>query len=142
MNIVHFTIPFSINIISALIIIIIATKLRLAARNESNFGSHLRQQFREHKHLLISPIGLVLLELPRLLLHFLLDCLKSPRDSVSLFLLGYFLAFIPPILTFIVFVLPSKTYMDDFKLAFKSLRKRLGMPKSADHRVERHHPPR
>jgi hypothetical protein len=123
MNIVHFIIPFSINIISALIVIVRATKRPVAARQKYSFRSNLWYQLGEHKHLLISSIGLVLLALPRLLLRFLLDCLKSPRDSISLFLLGYFLAFIPPLLTFIVFVLPSKSYRSDFKLAIKSIRK-------------------
>jgi hypothetical protein len=123
MNIVHFIVPFSVNIISALIVIVKATKRPVVAQQNNSFCSNLWYQFREHKHLLISSIGLVLLALPRLLLRFLLDCLKSPRDSISLFLFGYFLAFIPPLLTFIVFVLPSKSYRSDFKLAIESIRK-------------------
>jgi hypothetical protein len=123
MNIIHFSIPFSANIISALVIIIRATKRPVAARKKSSFCSNLWHQLKEHKHLLISSIGLVLLALPRLLLRFFLDCLKSSRDSIALFLLGYFLAFIPPSLTFIIFVLPSKSYRNDFKLAMKSIRK-------------------
>jgi hypothetical protein len=31
------------------------------------------------------------------------------------FLFGYLLAFIPPMLTFIIFVLPSKNYKDEFR---------------------------
>ncbi len=123
MNMVHFIAPFSINIISTFIIIITAAKSRSAAQHQNSFRSNLCHQFREHKHLLISPVGLVLLALPRLLLHFLLDCLKSAHDSVSLFLLGYFFVFIPPLLTFVVFVLPSKTYMSDFRSAFKSAKR-------------------
>jgi hypothetical protein len=121
MNIVHFIVPFSINIISALIIIITATRRRSAAQKQSTFYSNLCDQLSQHKHLLISPLGLVLLALPRLLLYFLLDCLKSIHDSVTLFLIGYFFSFIPPLLTFVVFIFPSKTYMTDFKSAINSI---------------------
>jgi hypothetical protein len=114
MNIIHFAIPFLANIISAVVVI-------------NSFYSNLWYQLKKHKHLLIGSIGLVLLALPRLLLRFFLDCLKSPRDSIALFLLGYFLAFIPPSLTFIIFVLPSESCRNDFKLAMKPIRKFLHM---------------
>ncbi|UJR16810.1 hypothetical protein I4U23_003709 [Adineta vaga] len=67
--------------------------------------------------------SIVILALPRLIFAFVLECMKSARDSVSLFVVGYFISFIPPLLTFTVFILPSKTYMKEFKVAIRSIQK-------------------
>ncbi len=121
MSFVHFIGPFSINIISAVGIIINVTRMRSIALKQRSFKNHLREQLRQHKYLIISPIGLVILVLPRLILAFTIQCIKSARDPVGLFLIGYFISFIPPILTFVVFVLPSKTYLNEFKASMKSM---------------------
>jgi hypothetical protein len=42
--------------------------------------------------------------------------MKSVNDS-WLFLFGYFISFIPPILTFVIFILPSKLYKKQFQKA-------------------------
>jgi hypothetical protein len=42
--------------------------------------------------------------------------MKSVNDS-WLFLVGYFISFIPSILTFVIFVLPSKLYKKQFQKA-------------------------
>ena len=47
--------------------------------------------------------------------------MKSTSNS-WLFLLGYFLSLIPPLLTFILFVLPSTTYKQIFKKAINQYR--------------------
>jgi hypothetical protein len=113
MNSLHFFAPFLINLISAIILV---TK---KSRQESNVQTHrtqkelLREQFREHKHLFTAPILLVILGLPRLIISFVSKCMKSVNDS-WLFLVGYFISFIPSILTFVIFVLPSKFYKKEF----------------------------
>ncbi len=114
----HFLVPFIINIISALLIIIMTARQRSTAQKQLTRTEHLRDQFQQHKHLLISPCILVVLGLPRLIMSFLSGCMNSTRDS-WFFLFGYFISFIPPILTFFVFVLPSKTYKSEFLLAIK-----------------------
>ncbi len=74
----------------------------------------LRQHFREHRNLLLAPIVLVILALPRVIIIFVSKCMKSANDS-WLFLTGYFISFIPSILTFIIFIIPSKFYMKEFR---------------------------
>jgi hypothetical protein len=70
-------IPFSINILSSFIIIIVVARLRLSARTQYSYKQYLREQCFHHKHLLISPIVLVILSLPRLIISFLSGCIKS-----------------------------------------------------------------
>ena len=112
-NLLHFIIPFGINIISALIIIILTTRQRATARANLTHQQLLRNQLQEQKHLLITPVILVILALLRLILSFVSGCMKSAR-SPWLFLGGYFVSFVPPMLTFVIFVLPSKLYKREF----------------------------
>jgi hypothetical protein len=113
MNVIHFFVPFSINCISALIIIINTARIRSTAQKKEPYKQMLRKQFQLHKHLLISPIILIILAVPRLIISFLSGCMKSTQDS-WFYLIGYFISFIPPTLNFIIFVLPSETYKKEF----------------------------
>ena len=67
MNILHFSIPFVINGISALIVIITITRSRLNIQKTKSFKEHL----------IISPLILVALAIPRLIISFLSGCMGS-----------------------------------------------------------------
>ena len=112
-QILYFSVPFFINIVSALVIIINTARHRSALRTNQSYKQHLREQFQQYNHLLIAPCVLVVLAVPRLIISFFSGCMKSSSDS-WLFLAGYFISFIPSILTFVLFVLPSKVYKEQF----------------------------
>jgi hypothetical protein len=122
--ILHFIAPFTLNIISALFIIVMGARRRSAIQQHLTLRQHLRAQFDQHKKLLISPCVLVVLATPRLIISFVSGCMSSSRDSYFL-LGGYFLAFVPPISTFAVFVLPSEVYTGEFLGAVRTARVRL-----------------
>ncbi|CAF2884864.1 unnamed protein product [Rotaria sp. Silwood2] len=105
----HFFVPFSINLISALVLITVATRSRVKVESKQSFMQHFQSKLNQHKHIIIAPSILLLLGLPRLITSFILECMRSPRQS-WLYLIGYFLSFIPSMLTLFVFVLPSETY--------------------------------
>ncbi|CAF4303137.1 unnamed protein product [Rotaria sp. Silwood2] len=109
-NAVHLTIPVVFNFISALIIIVLGAYIRSKTQKNQSLKQLLFEQIQLHKHLLISQYILLLLGLPRLIFSFLSACMKSIRNP-WLYLIGYFISFIPQISTFVVFVLPSKVYM-------------------------------
>ncbi|CAF3901466.1 unnamed protein product [Rotaria sp. Silwood1] len=73
----------------------------------------IRENFHQHKPLFIAPVLLVILALPRSIMTFVSKCMKSANES-WLFLVGYFISFIPPMLTFVIFILPSKFYKKEF----------------------------
>ncbi|CAF4398238.1 unnamed protein product, partial [Rotaria sordida] len=50
--------------------------------------------------------------LPRLIISFSSKCMESTRDP-WLFLSGYYISFVPSLLIFAVFVLPSKKYKEE-----------------------------
>jgi hypothetical protein len=129
-NIFHFIIPFLLNFISAICIIIFTAKQRSTMKTQYGFKKHLKEQLDHHKHLILSSIVLVILALPRLIISFLPDCMKSPREF-KLFLAGYFISFIPPLLTFFIFILTSKVYKKEYNTMttqkWKAFRRRLNL---------------
>ncbi|CAF1167926.1 unnamed protein product [Adineta steineri] len=122
MNIFHFFAPFIINIISSITIIIMATRQRTTVQTNEPYRKLLYEQLREHSHLLIGPIILVILALPRLIISVISTCMNSVSDS-WLFLIGYFISLLPPMLTFVVFVLPYRLYKKEFYETVRRYRK-------------------
>jgi hypothetical protein len=121
----HFLGPFMINLISSIVLIIMTTRQQAKLHQQRPYKEILEEQFREHRHLLFAPIVLVILALPRLILTFVSKCMKSANDS-WLFLIGYFISFIPPMLTFIIFISPSKFYKKEFDKTITQYRTNIG----------------
>jgi hypothetical protein len=117
----HTIIPFIINLISAIIIIIMNARQRATIQKEQKYKKILHEQIQQHKNLVIGPIVLIILGIPRLIISFVSGCMKSPTNS-WLFLFGYFISLIPSLLTFILFVLPSNTYYQIFYKAVSRYR--------------------
>ena len=111
--IIHFTIPLLINFITGWMIIFTATRIRSNAQKKLPYKQILHEQFRLHRHLLISPLIVILLGISRLIFSFLSGCMKSAQDS-WFYLIGYIVAFLPSISTFLIFILPSETYKKEF----------------------------
>lgn len=122
-NLFHFIVPMLVNFISALVIIISTARSRSTAQTKLPFNQHFKRQLKEHKHLLLTPCLLILLSLPRLIIPFFSGCMKSPRHA-WLFLIGYFISFVPVTLHFFIFVWPSKKYMGDFKKSIRHIKRR------------------
>jgi hypothetical protein len=112
-NTIHFFGPFIINLISTIILITKKSRQQANIHKKRPYKEILIEQLKENKHLLTAPIVLILLVLPHLIITFVSKCMKS-IDDAWLFLTGYFISFIPPMLTFIVFILPSKFYKKEF----------------------------
>ena len=115
--IIHFVIPLLINIFSTIFIIVSVARQRMAITHRHHYRTYLREQFNAHKHTLISPIILILLSLPRLIISLVSTCIKASHDP-WLYLAAYFISFTPLVFMFIVFVLPSDLYHAEFKRYF------------------------
>jgi len=121
-HIFHFFGPFIINMISAVILIIQQSRQKANIHKERSYRGYVRELSREHRRLLIAPVVLVILVVPRLIISFIWKCMQSTSDS-WLFLTGYFISFIPPMLTFIIFILPSEFYRNEFHKTVQQFRK-------------------
>ena len=122
----HLVAPFVANLISSLFIIFRGAQQRSVTRTDQSFSRHVREQFSEHKQLIISPIILLLLSLPRLIILLLPGCTKvKTSEYFSLYLGAYFISIIPSMLIFLIFVAPSELYMKTFKQSLKTVRQRI-----------------
>ena len=119
----HLIVPFVTNLCSALLIIFGSARRRAAAQKKQTYKQHVFNQINEHKQLLISPLVLLILALPRLIIALVSGCV-DPSDNPWLYLCGYFVSYIPAMVIFIVFVLPSEFYMQIFKESIAKYRHR------------------
>jgi hypothetical protein len=113
----HLIAPFIANLFSALFIIFGAARQRSVVRTGRSFKQHVCEQFREHKQLIISPMVLFVLSVPRLITSALHGCLNT-SGFLWLYLGAYFISFTPSMLIFMIFVFPSDLYMKIFKESF------------------------
>jgi len=77
---IHFSIPFLLNIRSAVVIIHTLARHRSTIQKRKTYTQHLRTQVRELKHIVISPIIFILLALPRLIISLVSGCMKTVRN--------------------------------------------------------------
>ena len=110
----HFVTPFIINIICSLVFVLKVSKQRVTLRRNQTYYKTLREQFSKHLHLVVSPIALIILALPRLIIIFISNCMTGGSSS-WLPLIGYLVSYLSPTFTFVVFVLPSKLYKDELR---------------------------
>jgi hypothetical protein len=119
----HLIAPFVANLFSALYIIFGTARQRSVTRSKQTYREHVLEQFNEHKQLVISPIILLILSLPRLIMSLVSGCVDASKNP-WLYLCGYFISFTPSMLIFVIFVLPSELYMKTFKETLRSWRRR------------------
>ncbi|CAF1646253.1 unnamed protein product, partial [Adineta ricciae] len=120
---VHLFGPFVANLFSALFIVFGVARTRSKTQKSQNINLLIRKQFNEHKQLIISPMVLLALSVPRLVISLLPGCVNA-SENLWLYLSAYFISFMPSILVFLIFVAPSKLYMKTFKDSFKKWRHR------------------
>jgi hypothetical protein len=111
----HFGFPFLLNIITAIIIIVSTARQKAIAQKQQSYRQQLHKQLTELKHLLISPIILIALASPRLIISFTSGCIKTTSGNPWLYLSGYLISFFPSMLIVIVFVVPSDVYKNELK---------------------------
>jgi hypothetical protein len=87
-------------------------KVKKSIPIQSRFDG-IKEQIQKYKHILIGPIVVGILSLPRLVLAFVFVCTKLDRKpfvSLSAYLIG----FLPLMAVFFAYVLPSQTYRTAF----------------------------
>lgn len=116
---IHYAIPFCIQIISITILIILAARSRSRATKNNNnreiFLQYLKKQFHTQKELYILPLVIIFSSLPQIILSFSFACSKLVEWQQYSLLIAYFLSYAPQLLGFILFVLPSTNYIKEFQ---------------------------
>ncbi|UJR20013.1 hypothetical protein I4U23_023147 [Adineta vaga] len=113
---IHYIVPFCIQILSITSLIILAARSRSRATNHHDtFVQYLQQQFRNQKELYITPIVIIFSGLPQVIFSFSFSCIELATWQKHLLLIAYFLAYAPQSLGFVLFVLPSTRYLKEFQ---------------------------
>jgi hypothetical protein len=121
---VHYFVPLAINVISIPCIMIITARQRSKSRSNHTFWLHLRARISKNKHLIISSTMIICLTLPHLIISIILDCQKS-SNLFWFYLTGYYLSFCPATFVFIIFVLPTGLYRQEFHEFIADMRKHM-----------------
>jgi hypothetical protein len=125
---VHYFVPFLIQVISITIIVIQTafSRARTSDSRRQTFGELFKKQFRSQKEQYVTPMIIVFSALPQAILSFTYACseLKQLWQRYTL-LTAYFLSYLPQMLGFIVHVLPSTTFATEFRqtIVGKNLRR-------------------
>lgn len=122
LNLFNNVIPFLFNFICAIILLIMLSRSKKAVSKET-YWTVLNRAICEHKDLLISPSVMVIFKLPQLFVMLILKCIKT-RWQFYVSGIAYFLALMPIACGFIIFILPSSSYMKVFNEKRKKLFKR------------------
>jgi hypothetical protein len=78
-------------------------------------SKHLKQQFKSQRELYITSIVIVLSGLPQTIFSFSFACVQLATWQQHVLLVAYFLSYAPQLLGFVLFVLPSTTYVQEFR---------------------------
>lgn len=115
--IIHYFVPVAIQLVSITVLIIQLTRIRARANGtmQETFTDQFKKQFKTHKEHYVTPVIVVLCSLPQTILSFSYAC-AEPKQAWQRYLLltAYFLSCSPQMLGFILYVLPSNTYTEEF----------------------------
>ncbi|UJR19040.1 hypothetical protein I4U23_022171 [Adineta vaga] len=113
---IHYLVPFCIQSASITLIIFFTARSRSRA-NESHetFANVLKRQFRSQKELYITPLIIISSGLPQIIISSTFSCTELSIWQRHLLCITYFLSYAPQVLGFILFVIPSTTYLKEFQ---------------------------
>ncbi|CAF0877756.1 unnamed protein product [Didymodactylos carnosus] len=117
---VHYFIPFISQVVSATILIIRTARSRQRTTGgQQTFIDLFKKQFKTQKEHYVTPIIIALSSLPQAILSFTYACTELKQAWQRYILLAtYFLSYLPQILGFILYVLPSTSYKKEFQQTF------------------------
>jgi len=114
-TLIHSIVPFFIQIISITLLIIFISRSRAnLAQKRITYIQILQKQFNQQKELYITPIIHIVSSLPSVILAFSFACTQMNNLQRHVLLVAYLFSYIPSMLRFIVYVLPSRMYKKEF----------------------------
>ncbi|CAF4025453.1 unnamed protein product [Rotaria sp. Silwood2] len=111
----HYLVPCTIQIITIVVLIIATARNKAKINTKHTQQKLIMNQLNINKELFITPIIILASALPQAILAFTYACkeLVEPWQRYSL-LTTYFLSYSPQVLGFLLFVLPSTMYKEEF----------------------------
>jgi hypothetical protein len=108
-RLINCTIPFLVNFVSTIILLVAYTQTKHRANNNQNYSIILAEQVRQHKHLIITPLIMITFKLPLFIVQITFKCIVFPWQLYTSIIV-YLISYIPLATTFILFVYFSPSY--------------------------------
>ena len=114
LSIAHQFVPFFINVLSAIVIIIIIGRSKATSHHLPQRATVV-QQARKRVDLLLGPFVCFISQLPELIMLFLNPCTYDDNQWFShVALIAYYITFAPQMSLFFMYILPSASYKEHF----------------------------
>jgi hypothetical protein len=114
-TLIHYLLPFFVQIISITSLIILAARSRVKAMGQKmTFSQVLKKQFDTQKELDVTPSIIILSALPQAILTFSFACTQLSDLQRHTLLASYLFSYSPQVFGFILYVLPSTDYKKEF----------------------------
>ena len=115
-TIIHYLVPFFIQLISITLLIILVARSRVRIVGQKiNLHQVLNDQFQIHREHYMMPMIIVFSVLPQTILAFSFACTDLTNWQRHAVLWTYLLSYIPQSFSFFLYILPSNNYMSGFK---------------------------
>jgi hypothetical protein len=136
-RIIHVIIPCAIHFIASMCILINITQRIIIVRDRHDYFRIFLSECIKRKHCFVPPLFIILSNLPHLILH-LKDMCEDARNTSLLRLHVAFniLVYLPPCVTFFIYIYPSNSYMHKFKQTFCGRWLRRLFPKKKKDKVD------
>jgi len=120
-NICHLIMPFILNLLSIIAFISYRIKFELATATRKNKKTRffiIKEQLFKYKPIIISPLVILILEIPRFIFTFTLACIEYPWQRY-VHLIGYLISFLPLASVLFIYILPSPKYKQELQAILK-----------------------
>jgi hypothetical protein len=115
--VVHYSIPFIINFVCTIILIVLIARRRAHNNKKKTRVQIFREQFTKQKDLFIPSFIIIASALPQFIISFNFACTElNIAWQRYVLTTAYFLSYFPQILTFLLYVQPSTFYKSEFQL--------------------------
>lgn len=113
----HYFVPFGIQVIAVTLLIVLLARQRARLRANQPLNEMIRNQFSKQKQLYLIPTIIIFSSIPQVILSFTYQCEELQHSwQRHLFLTAYLFSNVPQALGFILYVLPSSTYRQEFSM--------------------------
>jgi uncharacterized membrane protein len=120
-NICHLIIPFILNLLSVIGFILHKVNFELTSATRKNKDTRfviMKEQLLKYKPLIISPIIILILEIPRFVFTFTLACIEHPWQRY-VHLVSYLISYLTLTGVLFIYILPSPKYKKQLQIFVK-----------------------
>ncbi|CAF0919287.1 unnamed protein product [Rotaria sordida] len=119
LRVCHIIIPLGIQFIGSICILISITRRTLLVRDRYDYCQVFISEFIKRKHFFVPQLFIILSNLPHVILHLKDQCEDAPNISLLRIHVAFnILVYLPPSMTFFIYIFPSKSYMHKFEKTF------------------------